>query len=31
MLQRAMVTEATVGVMILAVTAALVVNSPPPG
>jgi copper transport protein len=30
MLQRAMVTEAVVGIVILAVTAALVVNSPPP-
>jgi copper transport protein len=31
MLQRAMVTEAAVGVAILAVTAVLIVNSPPPG
>ena len=31
MLQRAMVTEAAVGLTILAVTAVLVVNSPPPG
>ena len=30
MLQRAMVTEAAIGLLILAVTAVLVVNSPPP-
>jgi copper transport protein len=31
MLQRAMVTEAVVGIVVVAVTAILVVNSPPPG